>query len=59
MWETSTKEGTINIDNLKLRDVNFLASWAIHFESRDFKIITESYRKNLLSIAKSSRASAI
>ena len=49
--ECRTEKSTIDINRSKFRNVNLLTSWAVNFESRDLKLVTEAYWQDLLSIA--------
>ena len=49
--ECRTEKSTIDVNRSEFGNVNLLTSWAVNFESRDLKLVTEAYWQDLLSIA--------
>ena len=52
MREWVTKVSPVHINELHSRDVYFVAFWTVHLYPGDAKVLTHSYRKDQLLIAK-------
>ena len=59
MRETRAKVSAIDINAAEFWKIHFLAPRAVHFKSRSFQSITQTYWQHFLLIAKSARAKTV
>lgn len=56
MWKTSTEVRSVNVELFLARDVDILASVAVHLYSRSGEFLRDSDRQNVLALTENSRA---